>query len=448
LEAWAVISYGEVSMPKPMRIALTASLAHFALAVAAWAQSGENFEQPPISYSATVPHDGIAAIEARIATGELKLSGTSRTILLRLLEALHVPVETQMLVFSKTSFQRARINPRRPRALYFSDTCYIGWVPGGLIEVTTIDPTLGPVFYSFSPQRSAAPAGTVRFVRDEDCLRCHGGNFIREIPAVFARSVFADENGEPLLRFGSQVVDHRTPFAERWGGWYVTGRHGAAQHRGNSFARDESDQLVFDPARGSNLTDLSPFLETSDYPTGTSDIVALLVFEHQLATQNAITHAGQSARRMLHYQAGLQRQFKTPITEEPEFDSVKSVFDSAAHEVVDALLSKGEAELPAGIAGRTDFAAAFQAGVPRSRAGDSLKDLQLTGHLYRNRCSYLIYSDSFRALPSPLKQRVYTLLAAALDLRQPDPRYAYLPADERARIRTILRETHPELGSW
>src|SRR4051812_20440429 len=138
----------------------------------ALAQSNENFEQPPINYSATKPHDVIAAVEAQIAGGDLKLSGTSRTILLRVLEALKIPVETQLLVFSKTSFQRARINPHRPRALFFSDTCYIGWVPGGLIEVTAIDPTLGPIFYSFSPSQRAA-TGSPHFVRIEDCMRCH-----------------------------------------------------------------------------------------------------------------------------------------------------------------------------------------------------------------------------------------------------------------------------------
>src|SRR5690606_29845754 len=134
------------------------------------------------------------------------------------------PVESQLLVFSKTSLQRRRISPERPRALYFSDTVYVGWVPGGLTEVIIIDPQLGPVFSTFDLRdgRREHP----KLERDNDCLRCHGGNFVRDIPGIFARSLFTDETGEPLLRHGTLIVDDETPFAQRWGGWYVTGYHG------------------------------------------------------------------------------------------------------------------------------------------------------------------------------------------------------------------------------
>ena len=89
------------------------------------------------------------------------------------------------------------------------------------MEVTCIDPVLGPVFYSFDPGTVAT--GHPRFNRDADCLRCHGGNFIRDIPSVFVRSIPTDGSGDPLLALGSVLVDTTTPFADRWGGWYVTG---------------------------------------------------------------------------------------------------------------------------------------------------------------------------------------------------------------------------------
>jgi hypothetical protein len=352
-----------------------------------------------------------------------------------------VPAESQMLVFSKTSLQRGRIRPERPRALYFSDSVYVGWVPGGLIEVTAVDPRLGPIFYSIelAPAREAPP----KIERDSDCLRCHGGNFVREIPGVFARSVFPDAGGEPLLRHGTLLVDDETPFAQRWGGWYVTGYRGTEPHRGNAFASERGDQLVFAPT-DARPAELSAFFETDPYLRPTSDVVALLVFEHQMAVQNALTRAAFSSRRMIAYQHGLQATFKEPVTDEPAYDSVKSVFASAAQDVVDRLLFRGAAPVPEGLVAGGEFEKMFAASAPRSRAGHSLRDLRLRERLFAQRCSYLIYSESFRALPGTMKERILDRLHAALTSRDPKDRYAYLPAEEKARILEILTETHPD----
>lgn len=405
------------------------------------AQSSETYEQSPLNYSAAQPNDSTVSLQTRLTSGKLKFSGDGKEILLSLLRELDIPVETQTLVFSKTSFQRTRIRPEQPRAIYFSDTCYIGWVPNGLVEVAAVDPGLGPIFYSFDPG-AAQPA----FVRDQDCLRCHGGTFVRGIPGVFVRSVFTDETGEPLLRFGSEVVDFRTPFTNRWGGWYVTGKHGDALHHGNVLAREKNGALIADLKQGANKSNLSGHFEPDAYPAQGSDVVALLVLEHQLAMQNTLTRASLDCRRMLAYQKNLQRDLKEPATEELVYDSVKRVFDSAAKEVVDDLLFKDEAPLPKGLAGSPVFQTAFLAQARRARDGSSLKDFQLDGHLFKNRCSYLIYSDSFQALPEQLKKRVQTRLTHALHPTQPDERYAYLGAEERARIVQILKETHPAFG--
>jgi hypothetical protein len=402
-------------------------------------QGPETYEQSPINYSATEPHDALAELQTRLAAGNLKLTGSGKEIMHSLLRELRVPVESQLLVFSKTSFQRQRIRPDHPRALYFSDTCYVGWLPSGLVEITTIDPQLGPVFYSFDPN-----ADEPKFVRDNECLSCHGGNFVRGIPGVFVRSVFTDAEGEPLLRFGSEVVDFRTPFSNRWAGWYVTGKHGTALHRGNVLAQDKNGELVVDLKRGANVADLSRFFETKSYLAPGSDIVALLVFEHQLAMQNTLTRASQDCRRMLAYQKNLQRDLKEPVTEELTYDSVKRVFEGAAKDLVDDLLFKWEAHLPQGLEGSPAFHGAFQTGAPRDRDGRSLKDFQLQGHLFQNRCSYLIYSESFLTLPEALKRKVYGRLINALHPTNPDPQYAYLGDEERARITSILQQTHPE----
>jgi hypothetical protein len=406
------------------------------------AQNVPDFERQPVSYSATAPRDAVARLQQRIASGELAFSGGEKEVLKALLRELRVPVESQTLVFSRTSLQRGRIRPQRPRALYFSESAYVGWVPGGLIEITTIDPQLGPVFYSFD--LPAGPDERPKIVRDSDCLRCHGGTFVREIPAVFARSVFPAASGEPLLRFGTQVVDDQTPFAERWGGWYVTGYHGPENHRGNTLGAEVDGQLVFEPAT-KRPDELSAFFNVSDYLAATSDVVALMVFEHQMAMQNSLTRAAFAARKMLAYQHSLQATFKEPLTDEPAYDSVKSVFASSVQDVVDRLLFRGEAPLPEGVSGGEAFRHGFARDAVRSRAGHALKDLLLRERVFAHRCSYLIYSDFFLALPEPLKGRILDRLRVALDRGEPDARYSYLGDEEKQRIHDILVETHPDV---
>jgi hypothetical protein len=419
--------------PWPLALMPVSLAANFVVA-----QSTDLYEQPPINYSSTQPRDAVSRLQERMAAGAFKLAGTGKGAVESLLRELNIPVESQILVFSKTSFQRSRIRPEQPRAIYFSDTCYVGWVPHGLIEIAAVDPELGPIFYSFDTD-SRDP----RFVRDSDCLRCHGGTFVRGIPGVFVRSVFTDKTGEPLLRFGSEVVDFRTPFTNRWGGWYVTGEHGTVLHRGNTFASDQQGELVVDLKQGANFSHLADFFATKAYLTEGSDIIALLVLEHQLAMQNTLTRASMECRRMLAYQRNLQRDLKEPVTEELVYESVKRVFDSAAREVVDDLLFKDEAPLPTGLAGSPSFQKAFLATARRASDGSSLKELHLEGHLFKNRCSYLVHSESLLALPKELKKRIYARLAHALHPTKPDPRYAHLGAEERARISFILSETLP-----
>jgi hypothetical protein len=425
---------------------------HFILALAfaaslvscCFAQQADDYEQPPINYSKSKPHDVISHLSAASLIEGLKTDATDREVVVKLLRTLHVPVASQLLVFSKTSFQNDRINPSHPRALYFTDDCYVGWVPGGLVEIAAIDPRLGPIFYSFDP-RAVSAAHPPEFDRKNDCLRCHGSHFVPGIPSVFARSLYVQGSGEPLYRQGDVVVDYRTPFTNRWGGWYVTGLHGNIFHRGNSFASEKDDALVFNAAAGANVTNLASYFDAQDYLTNTADIVSLLVFEHQMAMQNALTRAGNDCRSMLDYQSQLLKAFKeTATNDEPRYDSVRHVFDHAADDVVDCLLFKDEADLPDGIAGSAEFQKAFAANARRAADGSSLKDLLISDHLFKNRCSYLIYSDSFLSLPRPLKARIYTRLAKALAPQDPDPRYNYLHESERRRIATILHETHPE----
>src|SRR6266705_982443 len=110
---------------------------------------------------------------------------------------------------------------------------------------------------------------------------------------------------------------------------------------------------------------------------------------------------------MFEKQKNLQRDLKEPVTEDLSYDSVKSVFESTALVITDDLLFRGEAELPAGLEGSAAFQRAFQASASRTTDGHALKDFSLKGRIFENRCSYLIYSDSFLQLPVQLRRRVY-----------------------------------------
>lgn len=424
-------------LARPLQIATLGVL----LAVAARAQNLPDYEQPPVAYSKTPPQDSVTRLLARIAAKEIALSGSDQEIVRAVLRELKVPEESQVVVYSRTSLQSGLIRPNRPRAIYFSDSTYVGWVPGGLVEIAAIDPELGPVFYSLDPQDAREARRT--FVRETSCLRCHGGTFVRDIPGVFARSLFTGAGGEPLLRHGSEIVDDTTPFDRRWGGWYVTGYFGAAPHRGNAFGAEHNDQLVFAPNE-KRPTELAEFFDTSRYLAPTSDVVALLVLEHQMAMQNSLTRAAHRSRRMLAYQRSLQKAAHEPETDEPTYDSVKSVFASATEDVLDHLLFRSAAPVPEGAKGDAAFRAAFASDARRSRSGDALKDLSLQTRLFANRCSFLIYSVSFAALPAPLKERILDRLGAVLRGDDPKGRYAYLENDEKRRILEILTATHPE----
>jgi hypothetical protein len=412
-----------------------------------FAQS-DDYEQAPIRYSDSRPNDGISKLQERLNSRELEFTGSERETLDMMLKELKIPVESQLLVFSKTSVQRVRISPRNPRALYFNDTCYVGWVPGGIIEVASMDPQLGPVFYTFDPMERSGKT-VQRFRRDPSCLSCHAGNFTRDIPGVFARSVFPEPTGSPIFSAGSAVIDYTTPFDQRWGGWYVTGRHGAGRHRGNAFAKENGDSVMLDMEGGANLDSLEQFIDPSTYLMPTSDIASLLVFEHQLAVHQAFTRANHECRRMLEYQRGLQESFKQPFTEEPSFDSVKSVFKHNAEHVLDVLLYKDEAPLPDGGVRGGAFVAAYHEGGRRTADGRSLRDLDLKSRVAKYRCSHLIYSDQFKQLPKPLLRTVLDRLGRILHDPKPEERYSYLADEERKSIAEIIRETAPELAaSW
>ncbi len=401
----------------------------------------DDYELPPVRYSDTTPKDGVAAVAQKIASGELKLPhGSTSATPLALLKAFGVPMESQVLVFSKTSKQRALINPQRPRALWFSQDCYIGWVPGGACEVVSFDPVLGATFYLFDG-REDKPV----FQRDNDCLSCHAGSATRNVPGLLVRSVFPDSDGGPILTAGTFQTTDESPLAERWGGWYVTGRHGHSRHMGNAIATAEGDQGKLDRESGANRKDLAGMFDTEPYPLNQSDIVALMTLEHQCATHNALLEANLNSRLALHRWADLCGMLKEDPGQ-PLRGSTLTVIEDQAGRILQKFLFCREAELPVGgIRGVSSFQDAFEAAGPRDKKGRTLREFDLRRRLFVNRCSYLIYCQAFENLTPRLRDRVLERLHDILTAPQPPADFAHLGNTERQTLREIISDTVPRL---
>lgn len=394
------------------------------------AGQGDFWELSPIRYSETPAADRLASLAKSWSDDPGALKGATALERMReVLAALHVPEASQVLVFSKTSKQNSLISPDNPRALYFSLDTYCGYVPGGAMEVIIQDPRLGPVFYLID---LGGPGRPVKVERDtSDCLSCHATGRTEDVPGVLIRSVYPDASGHPVLSQGSGLVTHQTPLNERWGGYYVTGSV-ALPHLGN---RTYSDARAALPEVHS-WKSLEGKITAAKYPRATSDIVALMVLEHQCHAHNLLTSASMNYRRAWHLAKVLNPEG------DPDEGSAGRVADHAAEKIVNWFLYQGEAEQGAdGVEGDAEFQAQFQTMIPKAGNGRSLADFELNGRLFKHRCSYMVYSDAFRQLPDTVRERVIVGLKKVLDSPTSDDGHPSIKIPERRKTAMILRAT-------
>jgi hypothetical protein len=407
--------------------------------------ASDNIEQEPIRYSATQPKNAITRLSERIEAGKAQLTFDSTMgYLPSLLRELGIGDSSQMLVFSKTSFQRHRIGPHSPRALFFNDEVYVGYCRAGdVLEVSAVDPQLGTVFYTVNQDAGEKP----RFVRQGDtCLVCHSNSQTHGFPGNVVRSVVTDAEGYPVLSAGTYRIDQTSPLERRWGGWYVTGTHGKQTHLGNLIVRTKQVTYPIDNAAGQNLVDLDKRVNLTSYPSKHSDLVALMVLEHQTEAQNLLTQASYQVRIALYTEAALNREVKQP--ESHRWASTTARIKSAGDALVKYLLFCKEAPLSAKIAGTTKFAEEFAARGPRDAKGRSLRDFDLEKRLFKYPCSYLIYSEAFDALPDPVKDYALELLWDVLRGRESGNDFNHLSTEDRRAIREILVATKPNLPAY
>ena len=377
------------------------------------------YGQQPIDYHGKAVLDTVTQLDRQLAADEVNLQFRDKHgYLLSLLNALKIPIESQVLVYSKTAVNQQLIGPKTPRAIYFNLQAYVAWVPKTLeLEVAAIDPQKGFVFYVLSnrkPESDSRP----RLERTSRCLACHVGNTTLQIPGLIVRSFQTDRRGKPVS--GYSRVTHATPVKNRWGGWYVTGRHGTQPHLGNLIGEEDNDRHKSEPNFNGNVTDLSDCFDVSLYPTQHSDLVAHLVLNHQVHGQNLLIRVNHEAR--------LKRR------------------SDAEEQLIRYLFFVDEAPLAAAVRGTTAFAKRFQRHAVADSQKRSLRQFNLKSRIFKFRLSYLIYSDLFRKLPLAAKSRIVTRLRNVLRGDNPAPEFKRIPQSERDEILEILKSTTDELG--
>jgi hypothetical protein len=372
--------------------------------------------------------DPVSLLNQRLREGNVELRFENRAGYLRsVLDALDVPVESQIAVFSKTSLQLQRIEPANPRTIFFNDSVAVAWVRGGFIELASIDPQQGAMFYSLEQRPERKP----QIVPRPDCLGCHISDVILGVPGMIIRSRFTAPTGMPLLILGGSTTDHRSPFEERWGGWYVTGSAGRARHMGNILIVDEDHPETSLAGSPPVLQSLEGKFATGAYLSSYSDVAALMVFNHQMHMINLLTRVGWEVRAAIHDRRDLG-----------------GLLHDGARELVDYLMFADEAPLAGKMRGTSGFAEKFAARGPADSKGRSLRQLDLEKRLLRYPCSYMIYSEQFDSLPDEARAAIYGRMWQVLSGEEKDAKYARLSAGDRRAVVEILRETKKGLPEY
>lgn len=337
----------------------------------------------PVRYNQPAKRNPVEALRTRLANGAKLAYDPQFGYLPAVLEALSVPLSSQTLVFSKTSFQAPLIMPSNPRAIFFNDDVYVGWVRGGdYVEISVADPDLGAVFYVMEQEPARRPVLT----RQDDCLQCHHASRTAGVPGHIVRSVTTSNSGMVITNEFSSVTDHRSPFSERWGGWYVSGND-AKWHRGNP--------LIHQLAR----------FNPDQWPAPHSDAVALTVLAHQATGHNYLARLNYETRAALQMHRTLLEMDK--LKSGPWSESTRRRIDNAIEATVRYLTFQDEAPLPAPLSGPTTFAKEF------SKRGP-LREFDLKTRLFRYPLSFLIYSDAIQALEPEIRDRFFARLRAVL----------------------------------
>lgn len=384
-----------------------------------------------MQYGAAVLTDSITALQAKIESGEVDLEfQEGRGYLDSILAALEISPSSQLLVFSRTSLQQHLISPQTPRAIYFNDDTYVAWVQqSGSIEIGAMDPNLGPVFFTLSQSQDSTPSFNREF---RQCLRCHdslsltGGG----TPRFMMSSNYTGTAGQLVSHEGSIMTDSRTPIASRWGGWYVSGIHGDQRHLGNVLIESAEDVSDENLAITGNKASIAELTDLSSYLTPYSDIVALLVIEHQIEVQNQIARVNYYSKTLLADQSLDQTE-------------VQRALQVLSDDLLASLFMVGQPGFSETVTGSSGFREYFEAQALIDEQSSLLRELNLETRLFEYPLSYLIYSDAIKNLPEPLLRLLKVGIDEVLTGESANDQFDHISPENRQIIAELIRENPP-----
>ena len=364
--------------------------------------------QSPVDYQSEQTNDSFAKLQSQIEDGTDNLrADESGSYLSRLLAKLNISPHSQLLVFSKTSLNVPLISPSNPRAIYFNDEIYVGWVPGASsLELMSFDPLKGSMFYTLE-EHSTEP---VRFQREHRCLTCHLSGMTRGVPGPMLRSLKTTAKGKP--HSGYSGITHDTKYFKRWGGWYVTGAPAGWNHSGNIFGIELIERQRLQPELHGQYKSLETLFDVKKHVLATSDVLPHLVLDHQVEAQNLMVR--------VHHEHLYQKR------------------SDAEQRLVRYLLFLDEPKFPVPLVGDRQYAKWYEAQGPTSKQGRSLREFDLKTRLFRYRCSPLILSPYFAAIPEEPRGRIVKSIEAILlgEEKVSDS----IPLEERTATLELLRE--------
>ncbi|MEO7996300.1 MAG: hypothetical protein ABI852_02585 [Gemmatimonadaceae bacterium] len=415
---------------------------------------GENSAEPTMAHAVQqqVSNDPITRLQAQMDAGTVSLvHDTLNGYLRSVLSALKVPVSSQGLVFSRTSLQTELIATWAPRALYFNDEVYVGFVQGSeFLEIATVSPTEGAVFYTLDQELKEKPS----FKRNNTCLSCHRSRSTTGVPGFMVLSSIVDKSGYFLSAVHEGPTVDATPVRNRFGGWYVTGTIGSGTHSGNVFSpktfsdfddrADARKQLDF--VVESQRTNLNGKVELDPYIAPHSDIVALMVLVHETSVHNSMTVVRDAAVKALREDSAVSRYLKDTTFAQTKIVTSTRLL-SAVERLVRDMLFIGAAPIDGPMKGTSNYAAEFAQLGPRDSKGRSLRDFDLQTRLFKYPLSFLIYSRGFDELPEIARKAVYKRLYEILSGQERGDEFGQLPDAERKVLLEILTETKPEFAA-
>jgi len=411
------------------------------------AQFWNDFDVEPHSYRSRKLTDPVSVFMERVNGGAIPaFEEEGKELVKKLLEEFKIPVSSQVFVFTKTSLQRDQVSSDNPRALYFNEDAYLGWMPGGRVEIASIDPLAGPVFWF---QRPLGRKEDLLFRRTGSCLGCHAGSATNYLPGLLGQSVYplADGRSAGSIRTFERV-GHNIPYEQRWGGWMVTGAgHEALNHMGNALAvRDQKGLRLEKKTAGQAASDLSVFFDPSLHLIEGSDILAMLAHDHQISAHYRINEAQYRMRQVL-FDEKLDPDSGREVWEKLPSAHL-SALDTSMSRFLKYFLFADEPALKGEIQDGGVYRKDFFANKRVSRHGLSLKDLDLKTRLLKHRLSWMIYSNAFEGIPRAFKEEFYHRLWNILTRPGGVAGFEYLGAEEKAAIAEILTDTKDGLPDY